>query len=582
MLRSSTLNELNRISKKGSHRKLLALNNDYTSSSGEEDNVVTPPADDDTSPVIEVVDKVEVVDQVEMPDPDSAVELRYRRQSVTLPSVIDYVTKAEKPHKYVSKFSDFTFKSTSTTIFDADYFTSGEFFGFYVLFWLGTFFFMFNNIVHTYLEDNSSILEWPVVKVLRKDLIKVGLTDLAMYLSTYFAFWVQYACRHYGLSWRRFGWFIQGVYDGVFIFFWLYVASESVMGFPWVAREFLVLHSLVFVMKMHSYGFYNGYLWSIYKEGKFSENYLQRLEAEKVKLPDGYKHEDTVKLLKESQAFCKYELIYQSHATTADKDEKLDPAMLDNSISDLQKQGLVTFPHNITLRDFFRYSMYPTVIYTLDFPTTPRIRWSYVGAKVCAIFGIIFLMVYVAHVGMYPLVLKAKAAKTLPTSERIPQFFSILFDMILPFLMLYLFTFYLIWDSILNAIAELSRYGDREFYGPWWNCSDWGEFARLWNIPVHKFLLRHVYHSSISTFRVNKHAASFFTFFLSSLVHELVMYVIFGNLRGYLLFFQMSQIPMQIIAQMNFFKNKRILGNVFCWIGFIAGPSIICTLYLVF
>ncbi|OXT10108.1 hypothetical protein B9K06_26630, partial [Bacillus sp. OG2] len=77
-------------------------------------------------------------------------------------------------------------------------------------------------------------------------------------------------------------------------------------------------------------------------------------------------------------------------------------------------------------------------------------------------------------------------------------------DTIPPFLSVYLLIFYLIWELILNSIAELSRFGDREFYAYWWNSIDWTEYARDWNVPVHKFLLRHVYHSSISAFKVNK------------------------------------------------------------------------------
>lgn len=48
--------------------------------------------------------------------------------------------------------------------------------------------------------------------------------------------------------------------------------------------------------------------------------------------------------------------------------------------------------------------------------------------------------------------------------------------------------------------------------------------------------------------RVNKHTATLFTFFLSALVHELVMWCIFKKLRGYLLFMQMLQLPVSAQA----------------------------------
>lgn len=75
----------------------------------------------------------------------------------------------------------------------------------------------------------------------------------------------------------------------------------------------------------------------------------------------------------------------------------------------------------------------------------------------------------------------------------------------------------------------------------------WDQFARDWNRPVHNFLLRHVYHSSISSMKVNKHQATLITFFLSACMHELVMWCIFKKLRGYLLLLQMSQLPVSRI-----------------------------------
>lgn len=60
---------------------------------------------------------------------------------------------------------------------------------------------------------------------------------------------------------------------------------------------------------------------------------------------------------------------------------------------------------------------------------------------------------------------------------------------------------------------------------------------------MHVFLLRHVYHSSISSMKVNKHTATLITFFMSACIHELVMWCLFKKLRGYLLILQMCQLP---------------------------------------
>lgn len=156
---------------------------------------------------------------------------------------------------------------------------------------------------------------------------------------------------------------------------------------------------------------------------------------------------------------------------------------------------------------------------------------------------------------------------------------------------------YLIWETVLNTLAELTYFADRSFYDAWWNSGTSthpptpldAKTSQLTNVtslmgpirprlepvspspstpsqktsikvaysilckpilthpysPVHNFLLRHVYHSSISSMKVNRHTATLITFFLSACVHELVMWCLFKKLRGYLLFLQMCQLPVR-------------------------------------
>ena len=67
-----------------------------------------------------------------------------------------------------------------------------------------------------------------------------------------------------------------------------------------------------------------------------------------------------------------------------------------------------------------------------------------------------------------------------------------------------------------------------------WNSASWDEFARKWNKPVHAFLLRHVYASTLASGRFSKQSAMTLTFFLSAAVHELVMAVVTKKIRyGY-------------------------------------------------
>lgn len=479
-----------------------------------------------------------------------------------------------KGGKFRSRFGDVKFES-NPTILDSPYVKQSEFYGIYILFWLSTGLLILNTLVHSYLEDNILFFDIPLVQVLRKDLFKVAFTDLLMYLTSYFAFFIQYLCLHKYISWDSSGWIIHSIFDFLNLIFWLYFASERYMGLPWIAKIFLFLHSIVFLMKLHAYGFYNGYLWRILTELEISTKWIEQLKDRSTDSLDDEYVEKTIKTLDDSIKFCTFELKYQAEATTL-------TAGLEENPSKVPRDKLVRFPANITLFNYFEYSMFPTAIYTLNFPRTSKVRWGYVFEKVCAIFGVIFLMIMVSQQWLYPQVIKCILIRELPLYELAQAYSLILMDMALPFLLIYLLTFYLIWEAILNAIAELSRFADRDFYGPWWSCSNWYEYSKIWNRPVHKFLLRHVYHSSISAFNLDKNMATLFTFMLSSLLHEMAMFVIFRRLRGYLLCFQMLQLPLIALSNTKFMKDKKVLGNVICWFGFITAPSLLCTLYLVF
>jgi sterol O-acyltransferase len=71
------------------------------------------------------------------------------------------------------------------------------------------------------------------------------------------------------------------------------------------------------------------------------------------------------------------------------------------------------------------------------------------------------------------------------------------------------------------------------------------------------------------------------TFLLSACVHELIMLCIFRRLRGYLLFLQMTQLPLVWLSRTRFMRGQRLVGNIVFWLGIFTGPSLLCSLYLI-
>jgi len=162
------------------------------------------------------------------------------------------------------------------------------------------------------------------------------------------------------------------------------------------------------------------------------------------------------------------------------------------------------------------------------------------------------------------------------------SFLRALLDLALPFMIAYLLLFYIIFECICNGFAELSYFADRQFYEDWWNSTSWDEFSRKWNKPVHAFLLRHVYASTMTNYQLSRGWAMFITFLVSAVVHELVMTVVTKKFRFYLFFLQIFQIPMIMLSRLPVIKRNKLLGNVVFWLGLYAGFPLLCVGYVAY
>ncbi|CAJ0636605.1 10306_t:CDS:2 [Entrophospora sp. SA101] len=204
--------------------------------------------------------------------------------------------------------------------------------------------------------------------------------------------------------------------------------------------------------------------------------------------------------------------------------------------------GNTQYPNNITVSNFIDFLLVPTLVYELEYPRTKEIRPWYVFEKLLATFGTFFLLYVNTQSYIIPVLPNASSTS--------------------------------VWEMIVKI-----SFADRNFYDDWWNSVTFEEFARKWNKPVHHFLLRHVYQQSIESYKLSKRDATFMTFFLSSLIHELVMVVVAKKIRMYLFFFQMLQLPLIWLGNLKFVKERKWLGNAFFWFGMFVGPPLLGVLY---
>ncbi|PSK56957.1 hypothetical protein B9Z65_6581 [Elsinoe australis] len=522
--------------------------------------------------------------------------------------------EADASGKPRTRLRDLVFTRQFTT-FDRQNPLSSEspFHGFFTLFWLAMVL-MFAKVAATNWRDYGSILGNNEVMTIMfsRDVIVLGVTDLAMLLLTSSGLLLQKLVLHGYLKWSTSGWIVQNVWQSCFlggIIGWTYYRE-----WPWTHTIFMVLHTLVYLMKQHSYAFYNGHLSGVHRRREKLRSRLRQLRKAddrsnghasnnttstgnaisnnnagtlraRPNLGDRSStnlNEGTSDVARVAKAIETGQPLDAEHIDAFERVILAELEDLDTELKGKNASGDNAYPKNLNWRNFVDWTCLPTLVYELEYPRQDHINWWYVAEKTAATFGSIGVMMVISQAYIYPPVARSVRMKEagMTLQQRASELPWLCSDMLFPLLLEQLLSWYVIWECILNVLAEVTRFADRGFYGDWWNSVSFDQYARDWNRPVHNFLLRHVYHSSISTFHLSKTSATFITFLLSALVHELVMACLFRKVRGYLFTMQILQVPLAMLSKSKLLKGRDLLGNVIFWVGLFVGPSMLTACYL--
>ncbi|KAL8275684.1 hypothetical protein Esti_000247 [Eimeria stiedai] len=231
------------------------------------------------------------------------------------------------------------------------------------------------------------------------------------------------------------------------------------------------------------------------------------------------------------------------------------------------------YPGNVNFRNFCYYMVVPSLVYEPDFPRGNGFRPTYFVWK------LVSLVSAMASRSCASVMYLACTSYLIPTISRSPtvSLMEAISNLIFPFLFLDLLIFFIIFECICNLLAEVTNFGNRDFYHDWWNSTNWDEYSRKWNRPVHKFLLRHVYMETQQKYRWSQRSATLATFLFSALLHEMIMAVCFRFVRFYLLSLMLFQIP--LVALGRYYKHNRGLANAIFWASLLLGLPLIAVAY---
>lgn len=209
----------------------------------------------------------------------------------------------------------------------------------------------------------------------------------------------------------------------------------------------------------------------------------------------------------------------------------LHPAK-DELIPELYSQ--CPYPQNITMGNLVYFWWAPTLVYQPVYPRTDKIRWIFVGKRLAEVFSL-SVFIWFASAQYASPVLQNSLDKI--ASLDIPSILERLFKLSTISLVIWLAGFFALFQSFLNALAEVTRFGDRSFYDDWWNSESLGAYWRTWNKPVYTYFKRHVYMPMIGRGWTPK-AASFSVFVVSAVLHEIAVGVPTHNIIGKTLLYQ--------------------------------------------
>lgn len=234
------------------------------------------------------------------------------------------------------------------------------------------------------------------------------------------------------------------------------------LNWTWTAQVFFTLHTLVLLMKMHSYAFYNGHLST-------TEQRLSALDhPENASTKAAVRYPTATSKLNQIDA----EADKQKHE---DDKQALCQLREDLAFELTSPLGHVTYPQNLSVSNYADYILCPTLCYELEYPRTGNRQWMELFWKTLAVFGCIFLLTITSEEFIVPVL--QESAQRLEGVESLSEMGLILAEsislLLFPFMVTFLLVFLVIFEYVLGAFAEITCFADRHFYSDWWNSCDW-------------------------------------------------------------------------------------------------------------
>uniref|UniRef100_H2YCG7 O-acyltransferase n=1 Tax=Ciona savignyi TaxID=51511 RepID=H2YCG7_CIOSA len=266
-------------------------------------------------------------------------------------------------------------------------------------------------------------------------------------------------------------------------------------------------------------------------------------------------------------------------------------------------RGLIQYPYNLSYRNLLYFMAAPTLCYEANYPRTSGINKSYLMRRALEIVSKNFnsilnlnwltclkgiCLYYILNLFLFQLELALIQQWVVPVLQKaiLPihnyEGYTImerLLKLSVPNHFIWLVFFYFFFHSVLNALAEVMKFADREFYRDWWNAETIVYFWQAWNIPVHKWCVRHCYKPLLSI-GCPKFAAQVSVFLLSAFFHEYLVSIPLHMFKAWAFFGMTMQIPLSVFTSWVSKRFSSNYGNMIVWMSLILGQPVAILAYV--
>eukprot|EP00094_Tigriopus_californicus_P013749 TCALIF_13305-PA protein Name:"Similar to Dgat1 Diacylglycerol O-acyltransferase 1 (Mus musculus)" AED:0.16 eAED:0.16 QI:71/0.14/0/0.75/0.42/0.5/8/0/415 len=239
------------------------------------------------------------------------------------------------------------------------------------------------------------------------------------------------------------------------------------------------------------------------------------------------------------------------------------------------KEEIVHYPENLGIMDIYYFWLAPTLCYELNFPKMQRVRKLFLMRRVLEVIAGTNIALALIQQWIIPSVVNS----LIPFSRlEFGNAAERLLKIAIPNHLIWLTWFYLIFHSFLNTMGEILGFADREFYRDWWNANNILTFWKNWNLPVHRWCVRHIFKPVLKS-GYSVQSAQVIVFFISAFFHEYLISVPLRVFKVYAFMGMFLQIPLIFLSSWLERVAGPRAGNICVWLSLIIGQPLAVMMY---